>query len=84
MSLPTNSLDDAERLRRAEYVHEALATLRLEGLEPSAEAKSLAQQYVDGALSLAQLGHVIRRLHDRSLHLPRHKRSEKPGKLSGS
>lgn len=80
MALPTTPLDHEERLRRAEAAYEALATLRLEGLEPSDQAKALMQQHIDGTLSFEQLGAAISRLHDRSLRVPRHERpSESEG-----
>ena len=54
-----------EIAKRASDVEEALASVRLEGLEPGAEALAIHQRYVDGEINLEQLGREIETLHDR-------------------
>lgn len=54
-----------ERARRVEYVENALASVRIEGLEPSDEAKAIFRRYIDGDLTLAQMGAAIDALHDK-------------------
>lgn len=44
---------------RAREVNCALASVRMEGLEPSAEAKAIFQRYADGALTLEQMSGAI-------------------------
>jgi hypothetical protein len=46
-------------------VSQALASVRLEGLEPGYEALSIYQRYVDGELTLEQMGAQVEALHDR-------------------
>ncbi len=54
-----------ERAKRLDEVCQALASVRLEGLEPGREAHSIYQRYVDGELTLEQMGAEIEALHDR-------------------
>ena len=49
---------DQARRKRAKEVEHALASVRMEGLEPSQEAKALFQRYIDGAV----VGRTIVRL----------------------
>ncbi len=56
---------DPERVKRSDQVRQALASVRLEGLEPGEEAQSIYQRYVDGELTLKQMGAAIEVLHDR-------------------
>ena len=52
----------------------ALATGRLEGLEPTKAAAAIFQQYVDGELTMEQMGRAIDEHADREygpVHLPR-------------
>ena len=46
---------DRAQTQRANEVENALASVRMEGLEPSAEAKILFQRYVDGELTSDEL-----------------------------
>jgi len=46
---------DRAREQRAGEVNNALASVRIEGLEPSAEAKALFQRYVNGEMSFEEL-----------------------------
>ena len=55
---------DRERMARAREVENALASVRMEGLEPSAEAKAIFQSYVDGVLNSDEMGDAIDRLLD--------------------
>ena len=69
---------DQARLRRAKEVENALASVRMEGLEPSDEAKAIFQRYVDGELSSEEMGRTIDQLLDLKygpVRLPRNERS---------
>ena len=56
---------DQTRTQREREVANALASLRIEGLEPSDEAKGIFQQYVNGELTLKEMGRVVDQLADR-------------------
>ena len=59
---------------RARVMESALASGRLEGLEPSDEAKAIFQRYADGELTLEQMGRAIDEYADRRygpVRLPR-------------
>ena len=56
---------DEVRARRAREVENALASVRLEGLEVSAEAQALFQQYIDGELSSEELDRAFDEYFDR-------------------
>jgi hypothetical protein len=74
----TLRITDRERTKRLDVVSQALASVRLEGLEPGDEAKAIFQRYVDGGLTLEQMGAEIEALHDRE-HGPIHvSRNELP------
>jgi hypothetical protein len=60
-------LSQDERAKREEEYRQALASLRLEGLVPGAEAKAIFQCYVNGELTLDQMGAEIDKLHERRL-----------------
>jgi len=71
-------ITDRERVKRLEEVRQALASVRLEGLEPGEEAKAIFQRYVDGESTLDQMGEEIEALHEREygpVHLSRNERS---------
>jgi hypothetical protein len=56
----------------------AIASGRLEGLEPSAGAQQIFQRYVDGELTLEQMGAAIDQFADREygpVRLPGNERS---------
>ncbi len=55
---------DQARQQRAKEVENALASLRMEGLEPSDEAKAIFQRYVVGELSSEEMGRAIDQLLD--------------------
>jgi hypothetical protein len=54
-----------ERAKRSYNVREAVASVRLEGLEPGPEALAIYQRYVEGEISLGQVGAEIDALNDR-------------------
>jgi hypothetical protein len=56
---------DRTRMQREREVKNALASVRLEGLEPSAEAKVIFQRYVDGDLTSEEMGSAVDQLLDR-------------------
>jgi hypothetical protein len=62
---PTLKITDQERAKRSSDVEQALATVRLEGLEPGTEALAIYQRYVEGEISLDQVGVEIDALNDR-------------------
>lgn len=55
---------DRAREQRARDVENALASVRMEGQEPSGEAKAIFERYVDGDLTLEEMGHAIDQLLD--------------------
>ena len=76
--MKANSQECAERARQMD---DALASVRMEGLEPSDEAKAIFERHVDGELTEAEMGAAIDALHDRKygpVRLPRDERSQKP------
>ena len=56
---------DQTRTQREREVANALASVRMEGLEPSAEAKGIFQRYVEGEVSLKEMGRAVDQLLDR-------------------
>jgi hypothetical protein len=48
----TLKITGQERAKRLDEVRQALASVRLEGLEPGHEAHSIYQRYVEGELTL--------------------------------
>ncbi len=74
----TLKITEQERAKRLNDVAEALASVRLEGLEPGQEAIGIFERYVDGGITIDQVGSEIDALHDRKygpLPLPRNGRS---------
>ena len=66
---------DQARIQRAKEVENALASVRMEGLEISPEAEAMFQQYVDGALTSEDLDRGFDCYFDRKygpVRLPRH------------
>jgi hypothetical protein len=71
-------LTDHGRASRAREVESAIASGRLEGLEPSAGAHEIFRRYVDGELTLEQMGAAIDEFADREygpVRLPGNERS---------
>lgn len=56
----------ADRLQtsRAKEVENALASVRMEGLEPSDAVKAIFQRYVDGDLTSGEMEHAFDRYFD--------------------
>lgn len=50
------------RARREQFVRNAVANVRLEGLEPSQKALDIWQRYIEGEVSVEQAGELIRAL----------------------
>lgn len=74
----TTLMTEMEQRARASAIEYALATNRLEGLEPSDGAKAIFQRYVDGELSLEQMRAAIDEHADREygpVPLPGNERS---------
>lgn len=69
---------DRTRIQREREVENALASVRLEGLEPSAEAKGIFQRYVEGDLTLSEMGRAVDQLLDRQYGPVRLSRNERP------
>ena len=66
------------RMQRAREVENALASVRMEGLEISSEAEALFQQYVDGKVSSEELDGAFDRYFDRKYGPVRLPRNECP------
>jgi hypothetical protein len=56
---------DRTHKSRDREVANAIASLRIEGLEPSGEAKGIFQQYADGELTLTEMGRAVDQLAER-------------------
>jgi hypothetical protein len=66
------------RARRVREVENALASVRMEGLEVSAEAQTLFQKYVEGEVSSEELDHALDVYFDRKygpVRIPGNQRS---------
>ena len=65
------------RMQRAKEVDSALASVRMEGLEPSEAVKALFQRYVEGDLTSAEMDRAMEAHLDRAygpIRLSGHKR----------
>ena len=69
---------DELRAQRMSALESALASNRMEGQEPSPAAKVIFQKYVDGELTLAEMGAAIDELSDREYGPVRISRNERP------
>jgi len=67
---------DQTRIQREREVENALASVRMEGLEPSEEAKGIFQRYVEGDLTLQEMGRAVDELLDRQYGPVRLSRNE--------
>ena len=68
-------IDQAARQERKREVENAVASVRMEGLEITAEAEALFQQYIDGELTSDELDRAFDRYFDRKygpVRLSRH------------
>ena len=66
---------DRAKEQRAREITNALATVRIEGLEPSDEAHAIFQRYVEGELTSGEMGRSIDQLLNREygpVRLPGH------------
>lgn len=71
-------ITEQERARRQREVENALASGRLEGLEPSPGAMAIYTRYIDGEFTLEQMGAAIDAYADQEygpVRLPRNDRS---------
>lgn len=69
---------DRARTQRAREVENAMASVRMEGLEASEETKALFQRYVDGELTSEELDRAFEAYLDREygpVRSPRNERS---------
>ena len=83
MAVATKPITAAERARRTRIYEEALASVRLEGFELDERSKALYKRYIDGELTLAEVGQAIDELNNRefgSVSVPRHNRPQKPAR----
>ncbi len=69
---------DLLREERAQAVENALASVRMEGLEPCEETKAIYRRFVDGELTLEAMGHAIDQLSDRDYGPIRLSRNDGP------
>jgi hypothetical protein len=65
MALAIHPIAATERARRARVYEEALASVRLEGFDLDNKVKALYRRYMDGELTLAEVGREIDELDDR-------------------
>lgn len=70
MAIISTPLSEQESAARLEDYRQAIATLRLEGLQPGDEARAIFQRYVDGELTLTEMGAEIDKLHERQFGRP--------------
>ena len=63
---------------RAKEIENARASNRLEGLEPSAGAMAIFQRYIDGELTIEQMGKAMDEYADREYGPVRLPRNERP------
>ena len=71
--MPVTTIDRT-RTQRAREVENALASVRMEGLEISSEAETMFRQYVDGKVTSEELDTAFDRYFDRKygpIRLPR-------------
>ena len=69
----------AEELAKREAdLQDVLASLRIEGLQPGAEALAIFQRYATGELTKAEMGAAIDALHERKYGSVRLCRDERP------
>ena len=74
--MPVITTEDL-RTQRARKIENALASVRMEGLEPSDEAKAIFQRYIDGELTSQERAQAFQEFLDREygpVSLPRNER----------
>lgn len=67
MATSLHPISQEERAKREQDYRQAAASLRLEGLAPGAPADAIFRRYVNGELTLDEMGVEIDRLHERRL-----------------
>jgi hypothetical protein len=67
---------DQTRIQREREVENTLASVRMEGLQPSADAQEIFQRYVQGDLTLEEMGRTVDQLLDRQYGPVRLSRNE--------
>jgi hypothetical protein len=80
MALATNPITPTEKAKRTRIYEEALASVRLEGFELDEKARALYERYVNGELTLAEVGSAIDELDKREfgpVSLSRHNGPQK-------
>ena len=65
MAANLKPVPDPERAERQARVERAMASVRLEGLEPTDAAKAIFDRYVAGDLTIEEMGAEIRALNAR-------------------
>jgi hypothetical protein len=65
MIIGQSPITEQDRATRRAYVAESLATLELEQLTPCPETLSLSERYINGELTVMELGAEIRALNAR-------------------
>lgn len=63
MAVP--SIAERERAERQLHIDNAVASVRLEGLEPSRSALAVFERYVNGELSIEEMGAEVQALNAR-------------------
>ena len=63
-------LSEEDKTLRQQGVDSALGSLRLEGLEPSAEVLQILEQFKQGQVSLDEMGQAIDLFHRQPVHVP--------------
>ncbi len=63
------SQTDPHRASRQANIDSAIASVRLEGLEPTDAALAIFDRYVDGEISIEEMGAQIRALNARALNV---------------
>jgi len=71
-------LTDRQQASRAREVENAIASGRMEGLELSDGAMAIFQRYIDGELTLVQMGAAIDQFADREFGPVRLSGNERP------
>jgi len=65
-------ITEQERAEREARIERALASVRLEGLEPTDDGKAIFSRYIEGELTIDEMDDEIRALHARefgSVHI---------------
>jgi len=65
MATLVTPITDQERAARLARIEQSIASVRLEGLEPSDAAKVIFDRYVSGGLTIEEMGEEISALHAR-------------------